>query len=94
MYCPGLFGVKRNHGYNPSTKKKDEDIVLDEGNAPLYFKKKCPGMFTRVPKTVIFHRFDVKGTESRAEIERTTYNDIKNAGKKPIQKLHDARGFG
>ena len=88
MYCPGLFGVKRSRGYNPRTKRKDEDIVLDEGNAPFYFKKKCPEMFhTTNKKTVIFHTFDVKGTKSRAEIERTTYNNIKDAGKKPADYL-------
>ena len=67
LYCPGLFGVKRDR----------ETLLLDKGNASVYMKKNFRSMFSRsIKKIIIFYEYDPKGNESRAEIERKVYKRI------------------
>ncbi len=78
LYCPGLFGVKRDR----------ETLLLDKGNASVYMKKNFRSMFSRsIKKIIIFYEYDPKGNESRAEIERKVYEQILKENKEPKNYL-------
>jgi len=78
LYCPGLFGVKRDR----------ETLLLDEGNASVYMKKNFRPMFSKsIKKIIIFHEYDPTSKESRSEIERKVYEQIQEQKKEPKNYL-------
>ena len=78
LYCPGLFGVKRDR----------DTLLLDEGNASVYMKKKFRSMFSKsIKKIIIFYEYDHTNKKSRSEIERKVYGQILEKNKKPENYL-------
>jgi len=78
LYCPGLFGVKRDR----------ETLLLDKGNASIYMKKHFRSIFFKtIKKIIIFYEYDPKGMESRSEIERKVYKRIIKEKMKPENYL-------
>ncbi len=78
LYCPGLFGVKRDR----------DTLLLDEGNASVYMKKNFRSMFSKsIKKTIIFYEYDPTKKKSRSEIERKVYEKIQKKNKEPKNYL-------
>lgn len=76
MYCPGLFGVRR----------EKNELILDKGNSPYYLNKEFPSLFSS-PKKIIFYDYDESQSCSRAELERDIHKKIKESNDDPANYI-------